>query len=180
MAVGQKARPVSIFDKHRPTIDAEHATTLTSVQDRVEYIADLMADGSYVTRKTCRELRDAWDLSMDRITQMRNSAAILMRASLGKTDELRTKACATLDAIRVEALYRGRNEDAPAMGPDMSFKWYEVALQASVAMLRFTDREVDETVEREKRDAEKNPAAETTTFKVEFVTPERPKSDPSA
>lgn len=177
MAVGQKARPVSIFDKHRPSIDAEHAAGLTSVQDRVEYIADLMADGSYVTRKTCRELRDVWDLSMDRITQMRNSAAILMRASLGKTDELRTKACATLDAIRVEALYRGRNEEAPSLGPDMSFKWYEVALQASVAMLRFTDREVDEAVDRDKRDAEKNPVHSETKLLVEFVSPERPKSE---
>lgn len=167
MARGQQARAPSFFDADRPTVDVERARALTTPQDRIEYIADLMSEGRYVTRRTCRELRAVWELSVPRIDQMRESAAAVMRASLGKSDELRAKALATIDAIRTEALSRGRDDES-----EFSFKWYEVAMNASSAMLGFTNREHDEAVEQKKLDG---PAIGEQTLKVQFVAPERPK-----
>lgn len=166
MARGQHARAPSFFDTGKPTIDVERARRLTTPQDRIEYIADLMADGRYITRRTCRELRDVWELSIPRIDQLRESAAAVMRASLGHGDELRAKALATIDTIRTEALTRGRDDDGL-----MSFKWYEVAMNASAAMLGFTNREHDEAVEQKKNDG---PTQTETKLTVEFVSPERP------
>lgn len=171
MAIGAKARRASFYETDQITINPEVASSLKDPQDRIEYIADLMAEGRYVTRRTCRELREVWGLSVQRINQMRESAAAVMRASLGHGDELRTKTLATIDMIRTEALQRGREDPG-----DMSFKWYEVALNASAAMLGFVNREVDERVDNEKRSKENAPPTETKLL-VEFVTPERPKEE---
>jgi hypothetical protein len=167
MPRGDQARRPSFFDTDRPTIDAEAAAKCKDTQSRVEYIADLMAEGRYVTRRTSRELRDVWELSLSRVDQLVATAAAVMRTSLGKSDELRTKALATIDSIRTEALIRGRCEEG-----EFAFKWYEVAMNASSAMLGFTNREHDEAVEQKKLDG---PAIGEQTLKVQFVAPERPK-----
>lgn len=153
---GAKGRRAFQEEVNTPSIDAAYAATLETKQERVEYLADLMAAGNYVTRKTARELAEAWELAVVTVEhEYCAHAATLLRASLGAMESLQTRCVATMDRINAECLKFGRElEDDPLAAA----KFYEVALQATVGMLAFTSTEFDHELSRqkEKRDAEKH------------------------
>lgn len=137
-------------------MDAALAASLGSKQERVEYIADLMANCQYITRKTPRELATIWGLAFVTVEHdYVQHAATLLRASLGTMESLQNRCVATMDRINAECLKFGR---ALEEDPLAAAKFYEVALQATVGMLAFTSTNFDHELARskEKRDVEKH------------------------
>lgn len=153
-AIGPSARGPLPGERSQQHVDREHAAKLKKVQDRIAYIVDLMSDLHYLKRTTVRELAIVWGLSTNRIDQMVQSAAAVLRAALGGFEPIRTKCILGITRIHEETFSRAQEtEDDFAAA-----KLYEVALKATDGMLAFTAREFDENLStmKERRDAEKH------------------------
>jgi hypothetical protein len=152
------ARARSAYAHEGSTIDVEKATACTGKQARIAYIADLMASGRFVTRRTVSELATVWRLRKRTVQgEYVTSAAAVCRASLGSAEEIRTTALCTVESIRARctaiaqnALERGKEHVAA--------RFFEVSLQATSGLLAFASRDFDERIALSKdgRAAEKH------------------------
>jgi hypothetical protein len=100
MARHQRPAPTSAIADDLPgpeTIDASDKDA------RIEYLADLMVRGLYVTRRTSRELSEVWGISYRTIENDASDASRLIRIGPEKRDEWRAQQQAYCAALREEA-----------------------------------------------------------------------------
>lgn len=157
----RNGRARGAYPDEGPTIDHDRARALTSKQPRIEYIADLMARGQYVTRRTAHELAEVWGLQFRTIQgEYVGAAAAVMRASLGSAEELRTSALCTLEHVRTRCASIAR-EALAKRKEHVAARFFEVSIQAANGLLSFASRDFDEraALAREARDVEKHQKA---------------------
>lgn len=153
-ALGPSARGRLPGERAEQSVDREYAAKLTKTQDRIDYIVDLMSDLHYLRRVTVRELAIAWGLSTNRVDQLAQSAAAVMRKALGGFDPIRTKCILGITRIHEETFDLAQQTEDPIAAA----KLFEVALKATEGMLAFTSTEFTENLSalREKREAAKH------------------------
>lgn len=109
MADERKAR-ASVDDRRPPTGRKPKPAPRASREEidrRIGEIADLMADGRWLGRRSTAKLAEEWGVSAHSIGEYAATASQLVRRSLGTSDELRTRILATLDRISLLALHKG-------------------------------------------------------------------------
>lgn len=110
----------------------------TDKDARIEYLADLMVRGLYVTRRTSRELGEVWGLSYRTIENDASDASRLIRIGPEKRDDWRAQQQAYCAALREEA----RRTASTITGmPDFGAVAKFVELEAKFAGVDLTESE---------------------------------------
>jgi hypothetical protein len=79
-------------------------TAKTETEQRVDRIMDMMTTGTWVPGRSHRALAAEWSLTITTVERLAAEASrILRRVSRGDEDEIRTRMCAGIEAIRVRA-----------------------------------------------------------------------------
>lgn len=105
------ARAMVVGNSIEESYDPEPTGTY---QERVFYIADMIARGEFLGRKSCKELAARWKVSYDAVRVYARAAACVCKADRGELEQVREVAIGAWTDIRDRAREDGKWRDAAA------------------------------------------------------------------
>lgn len=76
----------------------------STVAERVDFIADLMAKGLYITRVTAKQLAAEWGVAKTTVEHYAGEASRMVRADRGSLEQIRDGQLAKLEMIVMQAI----------------------------------------------------------------------------